>query len=106
MVKNGLSVYEHNALKDFIKENVKFVKDEDIDLCLNILDGLKSGRISSEIENSSLLSGHQNIRGYPFPQAGYPQFPLRVSKESRSRYQSVYLCIFHVRYLPFPVPCR
>jgi hypothetical protein len=46
----GLSVNEYNALFQYIKDNINGVKDEDIDLCLRVLDGVKSGRISEERE--------------------------------------------------------
>ena len=47
---NGLSVFEFNTIGDFIKQNVNGVKDEDVNLCLNILDALKSGKINYEDE--------------------------------------------------------
>lgn len=47
---NGLSVFEFNTISDFIKQNVNGVKDEDVNLCLHILDALKSGQINYEDE--------------------------------------------------------
>lgn len=47
---NGLSVFEFNTISDFIKQNVNGVKDEDVNLCLHILDALKSGSINYEDE--------------------------------------------------------
>lgn len=50
MARNGLSVFEFNTISDFIKQNVNGVKDEDVNLCLHILDALKSGQINYEDE--------------------------------------------------------
>ena len=50
MARNGLSVFEFNTISDFIKQNVNGVKDEDVNLCLHILDALKSGKINYEDE--------------------------------------------------------
>lgn len=47
---SGLSVSEYNDLFQYIKDNINGVKDEDIELCLRVLDGVKSGRISEERE--------------------------------------------------------
>jgi len=47
---SGLSVNEYDTLFQLIKSNVVGVKDEDIELCLKVLDGVKSGRISEERE--------------------------------------------------------
>lgn len=47
---SGLSVNEYDTLFQFIKNNVVGVKDEHVELCLKVLDGVKSGRISEERE--------------------------------------------------------
>ena len=40
-----LSVFEFNQIKDYIKENIPGVKDDDIEFTLTLLDALKSGRL-------------------------------------------------------------
>lgn len=42
---NGLSVFQFNQIKDYIKENIPDVKDDDIEFSLTVLDALKSGRL-------------------------------------------------------------
>lgn len=42
---SGLSVFQFNQIKDFIKENIPGVKDDDIEFSLTLLDALKSGRL-------------------------------------------------------------
>lgn len=42
---SGLSVFQFNQIKDYIKENIPDVKDEDIEFSLTLLDALKSGRL-------------------------------------------------------------
>ena len=42
---SGLSVFQFNQIKDFIKENIPDVKDDDIEFSLTLLDALKSGRL-------------------------------------------------------------
>ena len=45
---NGLSVFQFNQIKDFIKENIQGVKDKDIELSLKLLDALKSEQLNDE----------------------------------------------------------
>ena len=47
---SGLSVNEYDTLFRFIKNNVVGVRDEHVELCLDVLDGIKSGRIPEERE--------------------------------------------------------